>query len=104
MSGTPYPKKGSVITFREPFPQVEVTNRNGNPMSPKRVYYIKAIVDDHPERKIRMDAVQQMRIVDYLIRVDKKLTNAVVEVNGWGDFVIKSHSPQEDFFNLTKEG
>ena len=89
MAGIPYPPRNSIITFREPFPR-----KNENK------YYIKVAVDEMPEMEIRIDSKQQKDVMDYLILVDKKLTNAVVRNDNQGRFVVEKHSPASDFFYL----
>jgi len=89
MSGIPYPEKNCTIVFRQEFPRLEY--------SPERKYYIKAIVNGGPEREIRIDAVQQLAVMDKLIREDKKLLNACVKVID-GQFYVVTRSPQKDFF------
>jgi len=96
MTSIPFPPKNSLITFREPFPGREW---NGFKMR----YYIKASVDGEPESEMRVAARQQMELMDYILQVDLKLTNAVVRCDALGRFTALVHSPQEDFFDLVKE-
>jgi len=86
--GLPYPEKNSVILFREPFPR-----KDGDK------YIVKACVDSGHEQDIRMDMKQQKDMVDYIVKVDLKLTNAVVRCDAEGRFVLEKHSPQSDFFD-----
>ena len=90
MTGVPYPPQNCRIVFREPFPREE--NHGGHVK-----LYIRAIIDEMPEREIRMDSLEQTRFVDDLVRQDGKLLNAEVLVKD-GKFVLLRHSPQIDFF------
>ena len=89
MAGTPYPPKNADIVFRQEFPRLEY--------SPERKYYIRAIVNGSPEKEIRIDAVQQLAVMDKLLAKDRKLLNACIKVID-GQFFIVTHSPQADFF------
>ena len=93
MTSIPYPPKNSLITFREPFYSKEW---NGYKMR----YYIKASVDGGPESEMRVAARQQMELMDYILQVDLKLTNAVVDCDSQGRFTVLQHSPQGDFFDI----
>jgi len=103
----PYPSKNSVVTFRQPFPRIErySLDRNGikftDPHSTK--YYIRVSIDGLPEKETRIDKQQQMDVIDYLILVDKKLTNAVVRCDSQGRFTVLQHSPATDFFYLVDD-
>ena len=69
------------LTFREPFYRIE--------RSPHGVrYHIKASVNGLPEQEIRISKKQQLDVIDSLIGNDKKLLNAVVEVDESGAFSI----------------
>ena len=92
-TGVPYPLKNSTIVLREPFPKREWT---GSQLK----YYIRATVNDTPEQEIRIVKKQQIEIMDYLILVDKKLTNAIIRCDSYGRFVVERHSPASDFFYL----
>jgi len=87
-----YPKKEDVITFLEPFPRY---------MDDK--YIIDVALNDK-RHVIRTKCKQHKEIIDELIKTDKKLTGATVKCTDHGEFVVISHSPQEDFFNMVKEG
>ena len=93
----PYPPKNSTIVFREPFPRKEWSSN-------QLKYYIKVSIDDLPEQEIRIVKRQQRECMDYLIQVDLKLTNAVVDCDSQGRFTVLQHSPQTSFFDLVKEG
>ena len=56
-----------------------------------------------PEQEIRIAKQQQKDVIDYLLKTDLKLTNAVVRADSQGRWVVIKHSPQEDFFDLVKE-
>ena len=94
MAGIPYPPKNCRIAFREPFPRREVYEG-------RKWYYIRAIIDEEPEKEIRMDTVHQTQFLDNLIYQDKKLLNAVVLCKD-GRFELVQHSPQLDFFEAVK--
>ena len=89
---TPYPN--CTITFQEPFPRIE--------FSPQKKYYVRACIDQMPEQEIRIDKKQQLNTIDFLIRADKKLLNAIVQCDSEGNFAILKHSPQDDFFDLVE--
>ena len=56
-----------------------------------------------PEQEIRIVKQQQKDVIDYLLKTDLKLTNAIVRSDSQGRWVVMRHSPQEDFFDLLKE-
>jgi len=89
MGGTPYPSKNCDIVFREPFARVS--------FEPEKKYYIRAIVNGTPEQLIRINAKQQISVMDELVRKDKKLLNACVKCID-GNFFVTCHSGQGDFF------
>ena len=91
-----YPPKNSTIIFKEPFFRKELSGRQVK-------YYIKAVVDDMPEQEIRVTREQQRETMDYLLKSDMKLTNAVVGCDNMCQFKVVLHSPQKDFFGLVKE-
>ena len=94
--GTPYPKKNTIITFLEPYP------RRGTYGS-RTTYYIKASVNGLPEQETRISSRQQRETIDYLLKVDQTVLNAVVRVNENMFFSILEHSPQGNFFDLLEE-
>ena len=94
--GIPYPPRKSTIVFMEPYPRREW---NGHSMT----YYIKASINDNLEQEIRISAKQQGEIMEHLIRVDRKLTGAIVKSDSNGRWIVLRHSPQSDFFDLVKE-
>jgi len=87
------PPKNCEITFREPFPRVV-----------NMKLHIRAIIDETPEREIKIETEQQSDILAYLIRVDKKLTNAIVRADSMGRWAVLQHSPALDFFDLVDRG
>ena len=90
MSGIPYPPKNCEIIFREPFFRREWSVNQVK-------YYIKASINGLPEQEIRIARRQQMDILDYLIKVDLKLTGAIVRCDALGRFTVIRHSPASDF-------
>ena len=96
MTSIPYPPKNSIITFREPYFRKEWTAN-------KVKYYIRASLNGLPEREIRIVAKQQKNTMDYLLQVDKKLTNAIIKCDSYSKFIVLQHSPQIDFLDMVKE-
>ena len=77
-----------IIVFREPFP---VKDNNA--------YYINAIVNYKPEKNIRINDTRIQKIMDFLVKHDKKLTNAILFIHD-KHYTILKHSPQSDFFDM----
>ena len=107
MTSISYPPKNSVITFREPHFRREFSVNITK-------YYIRACITlgatevgengiALPEQQIRVVKQQQKDIMDYLLKVDQKLTNAVVRCDSYARFTVLAHSLQDDFFDLVKE-
>lgn len=96
MTSIPYPPKNSIIVFREPFYRKEFSGHRA------LKYYIRVSVNNR-ESEIRVSSKQQKDVMDYLVQVDKKLTNAVVRCDSYARFTVIQHSPQDDFFDIVKE-
>ncbi len=92
MTSIPYPPRNSIIVFRESFPRKEYSGHSA------LKYYIKASVNGNHESEIRVSSKQQKDVIDYLIQVDLKLTNAVVRCDSYARFTVLKHS-QDDFLD-----
>lgn len=98
MTTVPYPKEGQKITFLEPFPRKE------HDWVQSVVYYIRANISYESGKTIhdtliRIKKKQQIKILDWLLKEDKKLTFATVKCMPGKTFMVLEHSPQEDFFD-----
>lgn len=102
MTSVPYPKEGQTITFLEPFPRKE------HDWVQSVVYYIRVNVSSESGKMtkdtlIRIKKKQQIKILDWLLKEDKKLTMAVVKCMPGRTFMVMQHSPQSDFFDKVLE-
>ena len=86
------PPRNCTLTLREPF----LRDIGGK-------FYLRACIDGSPEREVQIKERQQLDVLEYLILVDKKLTNAVIRSDSQGRWVVLKHSPAADFFNLVDD-
>lgn len=98
MTSVPYPKEGQTITFLEPFPRKDFD------WGYKVCYYIRVNILYESGRVkndtlIRIKKKQQISILDWLLKQDKKLTQAVVKCMPGKTFMPISRSYQTDFFD-----
>ncbi len=98
MSAVPYPKEGQKITFLEPFPRKE------HDWVQSVVYYIRANISYESGKTInniliRIKKKQQIKILEWLLKEDNKLTCATVKCMPDKTFMIIQRSTQKDFFD-----
>jgi len=89
------PPKDSTIIFREPYPMKRFSGHTVK-------YYIRVSIDGGKECEVCIRNQKQQDLIDYLIKVDLKLTSAVVRNDTYGRFTVLRHSPQIDFFEVVE--
>ncbi len=100
-TSVPYPQEGQKITFLDPFPRTEYN------WDHKRCLYIRVSISCrkvlYKDMMIRIKKVQQLEVLDWLLLVDKKLTQSVVKCMPDKTFMLISRNPQTDFFDKVKQ-